>query len=362
MNRKIIMPIFSLILVFCIIFGSINVQTAYAMNNEQIKIEETTNLAYSMEVRALYGTVDSELLYDYNGDASYLLGVTESGYAIIDRNTNNVLEYGEINPYKDFDNYKKYYGGSIFYYIETNSGYYDILRDEEVELISYFEYLDHNQVDIQQSNALPTRASVNFTSIIPNSYESIQRVAHGYNDNNTCSAIATTIALNYLDIEYNDDIVPDEYELEKLTVSERVSQYPNADAFHSFISEDCGMGAISYAQGISVPVDNYRESDEIIESTEIDVTWKLNISTDFGIDEILADKPILITSTILGDYSFHTMVAYGYRRYSDGTLEWLVHDGWHNSGQVVEDGERYKTEKWVSASTATYLYAFTFNE
>ena len=41
------------------------------------------------------------------------------------------------------------------------------------------------------------------------------------------------------------------------------------------------------------------------------------------------------------------------------SLEWLVHTGWYSS-LIYEDGVYRMPEIWVAASTATYLYRFTY--
>lgn len=168
--------------------------------------------------------------------------------------------------------------------------------------------------------------------------------------------------LNYIDYD-NGGIVPNNYHLEALTSncgSNVATDSLRAHAFHRFLVEDCGMGAVSYANGIAYAIDKYRESSTTISNTEIDCEWTLNIYTNFGIDELLADRPTMLTSTLAGDYSWHTMPVYGYRRYSDNSLEWLVHSGWYSS-LVYEDGVYRMPEIWVAASTATYLYRFTYN-
>lgn len=57
-------------------------------------------------------------LYNENEEAAYMLGVSESGYVILKRANLLVRETGEVNPYENCMEMKKYYkdpGGYIVY-------------------------------------------------------------------------------------------------------------------------------------------------------------------------------------------------------------------------------------------------------
>lgn len=79
----------------------------------------------------------ADILFDANNRSSYLLATTDKGYLILKRDTYEFCECGEMNPYRDYMDYKKYYGGIIHYYVESakadsNSAifdkYYDIVN------------------------------------------------------------------------------------------------------------------------------------------------------------------------------------------------------------------------------------------
>jgi hypothetical protein len=79
-------------------------------------------------------------------------------------------------------------------------------------------------------------------------------------------------------------------------------------------------------------------------------------------DEVIVNRPAMLSSTLAGgNYSWHTMVIYGYRLLSNGEVEYLVHTGWYTSLQADLNGIRYMPEIWVSSSIATYLYKFINN-
>lgn len=252
------------------------------------------------------------------------------------------------------------------YYIKLPSGYYDIVRETLVDGFEQAGYLNNVVQEYSMLNSETTAnvtASATITSVkkVP-VVDRIQRMAFGNNNDNTCSAVACTLVLNYLDYS-NGNIVPSSYHLEALTAqdpSHVATLYPKANAFHRFLTNDCNMGAASYADGIKNGIDNYRQSSATIAQTGIRCEWTLNILTNFGIDELNANRPAMLTSTIAGAYSWHTMPIYGYRRYSDGGLEWLVHTGWYTT-LVNTNGVWRMPEVWVPASTATYLYRFRYN-
>ena len=50
------------------------------------------------------------VLFNKNGDPVYVLAASENGYVIVKRGSTKILEAGELNPYKDNMELKKYYG------------------------------------------------------------------------------------------------------------------------------------------------------------------------------------------------------------------------------------------------------------
>lgn len=350
--------------------GALTVASASSINDPfstQITAAEVSAVESAMEARGIGGDVEVETLYNQKGQSAFLLGVSDSGYQIITRETLMCIEGGEANPYAAYPDGVKYYGGILNYYVVSGNKYIDICRDIEVERIPESDSLNEAINSETNKNAAfapsaSATASITSTTIIPYASSRIQRKAFGYNNDNTCSAVACTIVLDYIDYN-NSNIVPSSYHLETLvskTGSDVATNSPRAHAFHRFLVDDCGMGAVSYANGISNAIDEYRYSSTAISDTEIDCEWTLNIFTNFGIDELEADRPTMLTSTIAGDYSWHTMPVYGYRRYSDNSLEWLVHTGWYST-LILENGVYRMPEVWVAASTATYLYRFTYS-
>ncbi len=120
------------------------------------------------------------------------------------------------------------------------------------------------------------------------------------------------------------------------------------------------MGAATHIAFVKNGINRYREYNPDVAPSEISVTWDANIWNDWAIEDIKNDRPSMLTSTIAGDYSFHTMVIYGYHRYTDGTLDYYVHTGWYSDLEKEKDGTNYiMPEKWVNCTVATFLYRFT---
>lgn len=213
----------SLLCVFTILLCSL-VCTANAASvnsdynaNESITMEERLFLQGEL---ASYGYGDEnfsvDVLYDSNGNPGYLLGITANGYIIFERDSHRFQECGEgSNPYSRYMDFPKYYGGPICYFVklseaqrtavasgEGSGEYFDIIRET---YRSSVPTLDRQSVDEQaeQETFSGTSADAGIASTassirLPNSYSYIQRKAFGYNNDNTCSAVATGILLNYI--------------------------------------------------------------------------------------------------------------------------------------------------------------------
>ena len=203
---------------------------------------------------------------------------------------------------------------------------------------------------------------------IENASEYLERLSFGFNDDDTCSAISVSLALNYLSMQYKRDFVPQKQRAESLkgavpsgALAVR-GNYPGTYALHRYFVEKCDMRRVSYGDKVTVPFGKYLESMEGIDRG-IGLTWTLfpRISTIKA--NIDANLPVLITTTLAGTYSWHTMVCYGYRE-NGGAVELLVHNGWYGVEHTLTDpdtGEMYQSGEWVNKRIATYGYYFTLS-
>lgn len=371
-------------LLFAILFFvSPMIETAAAIHI----VEEDTYVAAienHMRARGIWGDgFTSDILYDANDEAKYLLGVTSGGYIILERETYVFHECGGgISPYSEYMSAKKYYGGPLCYYIDAagvnslntrsstaeQSNVYNIVKG------TYENTVDTLHFDQDTSTALtnsvsPSSVTINGETRVDSATGFIRRRAFGYNGDNTCSAVATALALNYLTLEHNIPIVASNDLPELLTSgtwpnsSNISSRYPKAHALHRLLVDEYYMHAVSYASDIVAAVQRYA-AYEVPDGYNLGITHSLNPEYATMKSKIDADLPILITTTIVEDSALngHTMIAFGYRT-SSGVNELLVHYGWYgssNSGYMNSTGTM-QNEHWVNENYATWAYYFSIS-
>ena len=78
-----------------------------------VSFTEAQAMKSAMETRGIGGDISIEILHDSNNKPSFLLGVSDSGYQIIARETLMCIEGGEANPYASYPEGKKVYGGFL---------------------------------------------------------------------------------------------------------------------------------------------------------------------------------------------------------------------------------------------------------
>jgi hypothetical protein len=142
--------------------------------------------------------------------------------------------------------------------------------------------------------------------------------------------------------------------------------YPKTAALHNYLVDDCGMGPMTYADGVPNGLYLYRAGDSLRGQTGIDADWIFTlpfVGWNLVVDEIDRNKPAMVTTTIQStlspEYYFHTMAVDGYKALSDGGQEILVHPGWYSSVSTSNNGIVTEvTEVWVPVGISTYSYKF----
>lgn len=68
----------------------------------------------------------------------------------------------------------------------------------------------------------------------------------------------------------------------------------------------------------------------------------------------------MITTTLFtGEYDFHTMAVYGYKKFSDGTYDFLVHTGWYSDVNRPSENSSYRMDSiYIPSRYETYMYKF----
>ena len=349
----------SLIIAIAMIFGF----------STQSFATETSNVKdYEALIHGLCGldlshdNVQMDYLYDANGTLDYMLGTTSSTYIILEKETYMILEAGEGNPFHGFMDQDKYYGGPLCYYAKDKDAtqFYDIVQEKNVDGVSELVRVD--SVDASQRNMRGVTATTykrvaNYTSYI-------KKRAFGWNNNNTCSAVALGLALNYLTLQYGNSYVPSSWSSELRTASTETStSYPNAQSLHNYLVNSCGMTGPCYGNSLQSGFNVYKYT-KIPSSYSISLSWTLSPAINTIKTKIDNNLPVLITTTTGNpdsSYNWHTMLVYGYK-VTDGTTMYLIHNGWYGSSyNSYSGGVHIQNEVWYNPTYATYGYYFTLN-
>jgi len=317
------------------------------------EILESRGFTSKYETLDLYNVKQWRLYYD------------ETSYLILDQFSGEVMEYGIDceQPYAANAKRKLYYGGPLCYYIELEGKYYGI-KDEKshvspplvkgVKLISSSDESSiHDENNIINNYAVSSLLKTKDVSTPLN----IQRQAFGKNIDGTCSAVATCVILTYLNRTRSSWYVPNsDYSSENLVAVSSDTLYPKAEKLHQLLITS-GMGTASYAERIAMSVLNYKQ--RYLLNTTVSVEWRLfRNDPTYITNQIDLNIPGMITTTLLTDgYDLHTMAVYGYKKYSDGTYDFLVHTGWYKS--ITSSTSGFIMPKiYIPSSYETYLYKF----
>ena len=245
------------------------------IENKYAKTPDPTDLNYDVE-RVLAETLgmtvkSSEYLYNLDDSADYIyVELEEGGYAILLKDTMELLEYsfGEVPAYKDTA--KKYYGGPSQYYEKANDTFVDVISGKSFAISkqSAAQYasavresfsearknikqttqikLDYSSVGTKllasseensNKNSQSTRNNVNELGYIqnppitPGTYIAnyayfMYDPMHGFNENGTCASVAVQLLLSYHNYYSDRRIIANEYlNGDNATLSERNPNY-----------------------------------------------------------------------------------------------------------------------------------------
>ena len=112
--------VFTILLTFVMLF-SIVVTPAFA-STPSVSNDEISAVRSEMELRGMpVGGLVVDEVFDSEDTPRYLLGVTDTGYIILERKSLVFHESGEQNPYSAYMSAKKYYGGPLNYYVASTA-------------------------------------------------------------------------------------------------------------------------------------------------------------------------------------------------------------------------------------------------
>jgi 5-hydroxyisourate hydrolase-like protein (transthyretin family) len=363
--------------VLSVLFLGLFLSATPAFADEQtssLSSEEFAAVQAKFSMRGLGNPETVEYLYDYNGSSRFALAESPAGYLVWDIQSDFVMEWAEHeSPYAGCTG-TKYYGGYGLYFVQQEDVLLDIWQQEavgEVGHLSTLDNLDTATTDVAGDFVPFAQAS---SKRLPYTYDYIQRLSFGDNAGNTvntCTAVASQLALNYLDRTVDGRIVPTNYEAEPLNSAFwSSSQYPKTAALFSHLLNDCDMAPfyfplINWTPGVwgsqaKVGIDKYRQKSDGGTSTGLMLEWTVSFSGDtiwsYITTEVDKGLPAMITTppSTTQTNAAHTMVVVGYNN-SYGQQEFEMHNGWYGDINIPSNTHRID---YISSVQPVIAYRF----
>ncbi|MBR5714138.1 MAG: hypothetical protein IKX58_05055 [Clostridia bacterium] len=333
-------------------------------NNQAITFKEKEVMREELEARNYYGSgLTIEPLYDKNDEPTFLLGVTELGYAIMRREDYIVFECGEANPFCGYESCKKYYGGILSYYVKEadRSDYRNIMTGDNEPMT--LPYISENTRDWTPPDPYDINKRLE-------NERYITQYAFGYNDKGTCNVIGFAIALNYLRMQYQYPVFttdttpelfkyinpfPKKYENVK-------KHFPKAEELHQRVLKHFYTPILAWGKTYCDNANHYLESVISKPSRRPTVYYKFKPSFIRIYDEIVANRPMIASTWNAPVFSNHTMAVYGLHHIAtptSETTELLVHTGWYVEDYYERIGNKYQhIDTYVNCNAITYVYFF----
>lgn len=324
---------------------------------------ESQSMVSALSVRDLYdGNLSIELLFDAFEEPSFLLGITGLGYAIMSRENHTVFECGDGQPYIGYENHKKYYGGVLSYYV----------RDDNSPLLFNITSKEYQSPTIPYIfEDAPMRGPEYDDPItvykLSNSYF-ITKYTFGWNETGSCNQIAAGIALNYLRRQYQLPVIPTSMMPEVFNqhwpsnYGIYVSDYPKANSLDQRLSQYFIYSyLVTFGATYCDCVNNYLADTVSSSANRPTLSYTFHPSYTLIKQNILTNKPVIVSTLIDPTYGNHTMVAYGCRKINNGSIakELLVHVGWYSSGNFNNSSPYTHKEVWLNMNTLSYGYFFS---
>ena len=340
---------------------------------EALSNKETTALMTRYAERGLGEPDIVEVLYDHLGQPRYVLAESASGYLVWDRDSGIVMEWAEHpSPYHGYEG-MMFYGGYGLYFVEQGDLFLNIRSQEAAVEIDYNSILDDIDPALveslgAESSGGPAKTVPMVNKTLPNTYDYIQRLSFGNNDgttyNNSCTAVACQIALNYLDNTVDKSIVPINYEAEQLAGIFWNTGYKKTEALFNHLLYDCdlapqyffnvtpGVWGLQVYYGINL----YRNNTGGVASTGLYLEFREGLYIwDYVAAEIDKGLPAMITTWPgTTSYSAHSMVVCGYININN-QQEFQVHNGWYGKNDITNNAHIIDH---ISSTQAALGYAF----
>lgn len=359
----------------------------------EISAKEEELMRHELEARGIYADdVVIEPLYDAENKPNFLLGATSLGSAIMDRRNQIICEWSEFNPFAEWENEKKFYGGALQYYVKCvdSERFVNLRTGAEETTIAKAVYDRESERAIVDDSPGAGNGSTETTSFAwLQDAKYITQYAFGFNKNGTCNQVACGLALNYLKRKhgypiFHTDITP-EILNKSIANDERfiTKDYGNAEMLHQELLSIFkrhglfGLGGKplfcwgnTYASGVNKCINELMPNYSNRPSAYAVFTFSIGRIEN----ELKANRPVIIQTLPWAydtQYSKHTMVCIGARSQRKNingappvvTAEVCVHTGWYglnlfntvttSSGKVWEH-----KNTWLNIDNISYAYFF----
>jgi len=188
-----------------------------------MKTTEVKALEFSfLDGHADYCISEKSIITDFSGNSFTLLEFTPTGYAIYDDNGEFIEgSYQDASPYAEYMTGTRYYLGPCGYYVETDEGMLNIVRNEIVDddamsgasyaLTSYEYEEDITSTVVYETNSDYTYVDDDGFTTLKDDFFFRKSTVVVKNDDGICGIIAIGLLLSYLDTFQNSAFVGDGY-------------------------------------------------------------------------------------------------------------------------------------------------------
>lgn len=313
MKKKVVCSILLFLFLFSV---SVNSSNSSTMNSKNTTIT-LPGIKTSLNI------TDKVPLYDIEGTLVAMSLSLNQGYAIIDINSNEILEYSLAtnNPFSN-NNYKNYYNGPIKYYIEDSNGTIKDVKNNKIIDFNHVKKVDFNNVTINRSAK----------SLSPSDYfehRTLSGTLRTWSTPHYCGVDGAAILLMYFDDYINDSFVPSYLEYENPLTDHLINTLYIPDTGTS--ANDLCNGATGY-YGINGYLSNRGLSN-----------YSANYKTyAFGgvVQEIQSGRPAIVgTDPPHPNFDDHWVIAHGYAITEYNELFLIINDGFGTNDIYVKGQE-----------------------
>ena len=119
----------------------------------EITAEQLNAVREHMALCDVDGDAEFAILYNHDNIPKFIMGYSENGYLIMDKDTFAFLESGSgNNPYYEHMDEKKYFGGVICYFISYGDKYINLTTGSIRDKVAYIENVDELGIPKSQSH------------------------------------------------------------------------------------------------------------------------------------------------------------------------------------------------------------------